>query len=157
MMIDDFSKPLGRDRSRTRQSTPPLSLSRSVTVLLGLGTLLLAGWIWRADDRTGNLIGGEPIGIATIPMVDDGTAAPVAVIRPALAKPGRQVRADNTARDTAQDAAHDTAQVMDLKLTASGRTAPARAAADPATRTITIIDGVSGQRQEMTIPVAGQP
>jgi hypothetical protein len=147
MMIDDFSKPLGRDRSRRQQSAPPLPLSRSFTVVLGLGAILLAGWIWHADDRFSNLVGGEPVGIAAMPMVDDGTASPVAVIRPAVVRPGRHVRAD-TAADL-------TDRAMDLKLTAAADTTPAAAAA---TRTITIIDGVSGRRQEMTIPVAsGQP
>jgi uncharacterized protein len=126
MMPDDLSAPLGQDGRSKRQRAFPVSVSRTVVAALGLLALIFAAWALIADDP----FGGEPVAIvpaASLPATDPGSrpAQVIADPQPPLAPSGNS---------------HDS----------QGADFPAAAAA--ANRTVTIIDGTSGKRQEVVIP-----
>ena len=127
---DDLSKPLGQSRKRKRRFAVPLPLvTRAIAGVLGACVAVVAGWILFVDEP----FGGEPMVI-----VSAGTRAsaqPVmagGVTTPTAGKP------DAAAPPTA--------------LADGDKPTP------PGTKTVTIIDGTTGKRQEVTVaPPGGAP
>jgi hypothetical protein len=93
---------------------------------LGFSALIFAAWAMIADDP----FGGEPVAVAPAALV---AATPVS-------KPEQAGPADLATSDPRNS--HDSPPVDSL------------AAAPPVNRTVTIIDGTSGKRQEIVIPGA---
>jgi polysaccharide deacetylase 2 family uncharacterized protein YibQ len=131
---DDLNAPLGQDAPRKRRLALPIAIPHLIAGALGLMLLVFVGWAIMAD----NPLGGEPVVIATnevrtVPAAKKAEPAPV----PMDAAPSRHDGPDFVPGS-------GTAQPGD----------PA-AAGNPATagKTVTIIDGTSGNRQE--VPISG--
>jgi polysaccharide deacetylase 2 family uncharacterized protein YibQ len=122
---DDLSAPLGQDKTPTRRRTLPLAIPQAIVGVLSLFVVVFAGWAMFADDP----FGGEPWAIAATGSAttnpgktsDDASARP-----PGQAASGRPSRYDGPGAQTAAPIA-------------------------PIGRTVTIIDGSSGKRQEIVI------
>jgi polysaccharide deacetylase 2 family uncharacterized protein YibQ len=136
--VDDFSAPLGRDRPPRRWGGIPRLLPRAALVVLSGFLVLVVSWAMLADDP----FGGEPMAVAPAKLADraaESDAAPSA--------PAGQATAEHPRR-------YDGPSGI-----APPETAPAAAPAAPAApsgKTITIIDGTSGKRQEIVLPGAGE-
>jgi polysaccharide deacetylase 2 family uncharacterized protein YibQ len=129
-MADDLSAPLGQNKAPKRTRRVPLAVPYTVLGLASVFVAVLAGWAMIVDDP----FGGEPLAIvptdlqavAATSKPEDGT-----IVRPAPGEAGGK-----TARPNRYDGpAHET---------------PPPAA--PAGKTITIIDGTSGKREQVVIP-----
>jgi hypothetical protein len=131
MTEDDLSAPLGQDRRPRRQHALRVSLSQTVVTALGFLAIAFAAWAMIADHPSG----GEPI--AVVP-------APLHASRP-VSNP------DQTSADIAEPAADGARHSQDSLRTDAPASVP------PATRTVTIIDGTSGKRQEIVIPGTANP
>ena len=127
MATDDLSAPLGLDRPRSPRRSFPTAISHGLIGVLGLFVLAVAGSAMIADNR----FGGEPVAVAPASPSAYGTAK-----RPG--DPAPAVVAETSA--SSGPGRHD---------------GPATEAAPPpaAGKTITIIDGSSGKRQEIVLPV----
>ncbi len=123
MADDELSAPLGQNAKTRRRLTSPISLLQATAGLLGLLLTICAVWAVLVDDP----IGGEP-------------AAVVATSFPA--KSETPLPAVVSANGTPAGG------------TAQQQPAPTQPAAAPpsGTKTITIIDGSTGKRQEVAIP-----
>jgi polysaccharide deacetylase 2 family uncharacterized protein YibQ len=121
--VDDLSAPLGQDKAQPRKLTLPAAVPWAVAGLLSLSVLVFAGWAMLADDP----LGGEPVAVARADL-----SAANADRKPVEAPP----------RTLAGQAANERPNRYDGP--------PADAAAG--SRTVTIIDGTSGKRQEVVIP-----
>jgi hypothetical protein len=125
MTADDLGAPLGQDRRSKRRRAFPLSVSQTVVAALGLLALIFAAWALIADDP----FGGEPVAIA-----------PAAL--PATGSGSNSEQAD---AELAQAAGAGPRNARERQGADSPATAPVK-------RTVTIIDGTSGKRQEIVIP-----
>jgi polysaccharide deacetylase 2 family uncharacterized protein YibQ len=133
---DDLSAPLGQGKAPKRPSVLPRAVPQAIVGLLSLFVVLVAGWAMVAD----NPFGGEPMAIVPTNLVasagpgmkkpEDLSSTPGT--RPAQQAHQRPNRYDGPSDETTPDAT------------------PA-----PAGRTITIIDGTSGRRQDVVIPGSG--
>ncbi len=128
MAADDLSAPLGQDQRPKQRRALPLAVPRAVAAALGLFVVVLAGWAMVADDP----FGGEPW--AVVP-------ADLAASTPDKTTP------DKT---TPNASAPAPAAASERATRADGGRAETPAA--PAGKTVTIIDGTSGKRQEILIP-----
>jgi uncharacterized protein len=124
MTADDLSAPLGQDRRSKRRRAFPLSVLQTVVAALGLLALIFAAWALIADDP----FGGEPVATA-----------------PALLATGSGSQSEPANADVAQAAGAGTRDARERQGTDSPASAPVK-------RTVTIIDGTSGKRQEIVIP-----
>jgi hypothetical protein len=124
MPEDELSAPLGRDK-RPRQRRNGLSFLQLVAAALGALAITIVGWAMLVEDP----LGGEPMAIA-----------PVDLAAAAKAKPEKP---DSAAGEEGTGLSRDGGN-------GSGNEPPA--AALPPSRTVTIIDGTSGQRKEIVIP-----
>ena len=127
---DDLSKPLGQKPSKKKRFVVPLPLvTRAIAGVLGLCVAVVLGWILFVDEP----FGGEPMVLVSA----DTRASP---------QPPK-------AGDAAQGSA-PTAQKPDA-------VAPPTALADgdrpSGAKTVTIIDGTTGKRQEVTVGQPGSP
>ena len=122
MAADDLSAPLGQDKAPPRRRTLPLAVPRAAVGLLSIFVIVLVAWAMIVDD----LFGGEPWAVA-----------PAAITAALPAKPSDEAQA----RAQGQAAGRNDAAPAE---------APQQPAA-PAGRTVTIIDGTSGKRQEIVI------
>jgi uncharacterized protein len=122
---DDLSAPLGQDKAPTRRRMLPLAVPQAIVGVLSLFVVVFVGWAMIADDP----FGGEPWAIAAA-----GSAAtnPGKTSDEASARPPGQAASDHPSR-------YD------------GPGAQAAAPIAPAGRTVTIIDGTSGKRQEIVL------
>jgi len=124
MPADELSAPLGQDK-RPRQHRNGLSFLQLVAAALGALAITIVGWAMLVEDP----LGGEPMAIA-----------PVDLAAAAKAKPEKPDSATSQERTgLSRDGGYG-----------SGNEPPA--AALPPSRTVTIIDGTSGQRREIVIP-----
>jgi hypothetical protein len=125
--VDDLSAPLGQNKPRQRRYAVPLAVPWAVVGLLSASIATFAGWAMFANDP----LGGEPVAVARADLAAATAAsreeAPQA-LRPANERPSR----------------HD------------GATSEAAQPSGPPAKTVTIIDGTSGKRQEVVLP-AGEP
>ena len=125
---DDLSKPLGQKPKTKKRFVVPLPLvTRAIAGVLGLCVAVFAGWILFVDEP----FGGEPM----VMVSADTRTSP----QPAKAGEGPQAPAPTVQKPDA--------------------VAPPTALADgdkpPGARTVTIIDGTTGKRQEVTVAQPG--
>jgi uncharacterized protein len=134
MTVDDLTAPLGQQPAKRRRKLP-LAVPQVIAAALAIFLAVFVVWAIVGDDP----FGGEPT--VSVPIdphgltatkKPDATAAPEAAT--AAQSPGRF---DNPATD----------QVVAPPAGENG--------VPPSTRTITIIDGKTGARQEVVIPAAG--
>lgn len=130
MATDDLDTPLGQNIPRKRKRGLPPAVPYVVAGLLGLFLLAFATWSLVVDDP----LGGEPMAVTDL-------AQPPPPQKPDAAKP------DPPATSAAAAAGPDPAQA-----TPTGPAAPAGPAKPAAgSRTVTIIDGSSGRREDVTV------
>jgi len=130
MAADDLSAPLGQYRQKKRRLGLPIALPYAAAGLLAVFPAAFVVWAMVGDDQ----FGGEPkvavsidLHAASAANKADATAGLPAVAGPQM--PGR-----------------DDAPAAKSPTTSQG---------SGATKTVTIIDGKTGARQEVTIPVPG--
>jgi uncharacterized protein len=152
--MDDLTAPLGQSRAAGRRLAAPAALSRALALALGLGLALLV-FVWVFVD--GLPSGSEPTAVTPAPaprkiraetapapaprQVQAETApapAPRRVQTETTPTPApRQVQAETPVVQPRPES--DAANVVREPTDAGGR------------RTVTIIDGMSGRRQEVVI------
>jgi len=122
-VADDLSTPLGQTSGKKRRFVLPVRMTHVIAGAPAACLLILAGWIVAADDP----FGGEPMAVVS------------AEVRP----PAQGGKADAPMPSPGETSA---------PAGAADKTSPAGAPAPSAGQTITVIDGMSGKRQEVTIP-----
>lgn len=122
MAPDDLNAPLGQAK-RKRLPKLPGTAPQWLAGVLGLSGLVVVAWAAFVKDP----LGGEPVAV-------------VATKQPAAAKTER-----DSDKDGKQHARHD-------GLPSGAPEAAATPSPPPGSRTVTIIDGSSGARQQVTIP-----
>ena len=122
MASDELNAPLGQDKRKRSLPKLPVAAPQLLAGVLGLSGLIVVAWATFVHDP----LGGEPTAVVTTNM-------------PPPVKAERNVDSDGK-----QHARYD----------GPSATAPdaATAAAPPGSKTVTIIDGSSGARQQFTIP-----
>jgi uncharacterized protein len=125
---DDLSAPLGQDRTPKRRRALPIAIPKAAVGVLSLSVIVVAGWALIVDDP----FGGEPI----------------AVVRTDLGA------APNPGGKSEQASTRPAGQAADERPNRSDGPPPAEAAppSTPTGRTVTIIDGTSGKRQDIQLP-----
>jgi polysaccharide deacetylase 2 family uncharacterized protein YibQ len=119
---DDLSRPLGKKPKRASRFTVPLPLViRALAGVLGLCVAVLAGWILFVDEP----YGGEPMTVVSAEMRSSADT------KIATAKPGEPSKPD---------------AVMPAALAEGEKPNQPNAG-----QTVTIIDGSTGKRQEVTV------
>jgi polysaccharide deacetylase 2 family uncharacterized protein YibQ len=135
---DDLDAPLGQGKTRKQRRVIPLALPQVVLGLLSTFVIVVAGWAMIANDP----FGGEPMALASIePAVAGASRKPeeITIVRPAAA-------ANNAAAGSERPSRYD------------GPPAETTATPPPpAGKTITIIDGSSGKREQVVIPESREP
>jgi uncharacterized protein len=121
---DDLSAPLGQHKTQPPRAAAPIALRHVVAGVLSLVLIAIAGWAMIADDS----FGGEPMVIVPAHLRGDT----------AIKKP-EEMNSQAAAPDTTEGSSRDEREAI----------APA---VPPGSRTITIIDGMSGKRQDVVIP-----
>jgi hypothetical protein len=133
---DELSAPLGQNAKTKQQRLKiPVTVPQAVAGALGLFVLVFAGWALVVDDP----VGGEPVAVAAIGHAPAATGrAMPAVTAPAGTMQGPRSY-DGPDGPPQADAPAPT---------------PAQPGANPAvgTKSVTIIDGSTGKRQEVAIP-----
>jgi polysaccharide deacetylase 2 family uncharacterized protein YibQ len=123
---DDLSKPLGKKAKKKRFAIPLPLVTRAVAGVLGACVAAVAGWILLVDEP----FGGEPMAIVSA----DTRASP---------QPNKPADGSTAAANKPDAAAPPTA------IADGDKPAPA------GTRTVTIIDGTTGNRQEVPVGSPG--
>jgi polysaccharide deacetylase 2 family uncharacterized protein YibQ len=141
---DDLSAPLGQDVKK-RRFVPPIRISHGIAGVLGLALLIFAGWVVFADDP----FGGEPM----IVVSADPRAPPQVGKHGDSARPGGSdnpqaavANPTGAAQPSSANSASQPGAGDPAASTAAGAEKPPSAGP-----TITIIDGMSGKRQEVAI------
>jgi polysaccharide deacetylase 2 family uncharacterized protein YibQ len=131
---DELSAPLGQSaKKKRRRFSIPIRVPHLVVAGLGLFVLTFAVWALVADDP----LGGEPIAVVAT-GADEPKAPPV-------------VAAAQGARSYNGPAAPGAPAPKEVSVSAAPPL-PAQPPLPPNTKTVTIIDGSTGQRQEVAIP-----
>lgn len=129
MADDELTTPLGQGPKLSRRLKIPAMVPRAVAALLGLCVLAFVGWIALVDDP----FGGEPRAVLSTEL------------RPAdPTRPAGGAAKDKAAGGSGE--AKPTAGAAEPNGKPDGKTG-----AGPAPRTVTIIDGASGERREVAI------
>src|SRR5262245_58403047 len=126
-LVDDLNAPLGQDKQK-RLPRLPATVPQMLAGVLGLSGIVVVAWAAFVSDP----LGGEPR----------------AVVATKLAQPTPGTR--EVGGDGKQHARHDGLTTSPADASAGG--AKPVEAPPPGTRTVTIIDGSSGARQQITIP-----
>ncbi len=126
-MSDDLNAPLGQDKKKQRLPKLPLSGPQMLAGLLGLFGLVVVTWALVVSDP----LGGEPTAVVSAKLPGEATKA--------------------AAGDDSPQA--DSAKVKIPDAAVEAATKPA--APPPGSKTVTIIDGSNGQRQDIVHP--GKP
>ncbi len=127
MASDDLNAPLGQDKKKKRLPKLPLSGPQIMASVLGLSGLVVVAWALFVNDP----LGGEPTAVVSAKL------------------PGAQAKPDADG-DGKEHARHDGAKGAPADAVAE---ATAKAAIPPpGSKTVTIIDGSSGQHQDIVIP-----
>src|SRR6266566_9196425 len=139
--MDDLTAPLGQSRAAGRRLAAPAALSRARALALGLGLALLV-FVWVFVD--GLPSGSEPTAVtpAPAPRKIRAETAPAPAPRQVQAETApapapRRVQAETPVVQPRPES--DAANVVREPTEAGSR------------RTVTIIDGMSGRRQEVVI------
>jgi hypothetical protein len=133
---DELSAPLGQNAKTKRQRLKiPVTVPQAVAGALGLFVLVFAGWALVVDDP----VGGEPVAVAAIGHAPAATGRAM----PAVTAPAGTVQGPRS-----YDGPDGPPQADAPAPT------PAQPGANSAvgTKTVTIIDGSTGKRQEVAIP-----
>jgi polysaccharide deacetylase 2 family uncharacterized protein YibQ len=123
---DDLSAPLGQSKARKYRNALPVKIPQAVVAVLSLTLIGFAGWAMIADDP----FGGEPVAVVPAALRADNSDVKPIVAAPESVAPGKPDRPEGPAID--------------------GRPP---GGAPPGSRTVTIIDGTSGKRQDVVIPI----
>ena len=126
MAADDLSAPLGQHKAPKQRRALPIALPRVIAGVLGLFVAVFVGWAMLIDDP----FGGEPM---VVVAADQRTAST-----------GRKGE-DANARPLAQG-------TPERPNRYDGPAAEQPPPTPPGAKTITIIDGSSGKRQEIVLP-----
>lgn len=129
MDSDDLNAPLGQAQPASRFPKLPVAAPQILAGLLTLSGLVIVAWAMVANDP----LGGEPMAVVSTkpaPVSDD---------------------ADNTKGDGREHARRDGPAVVKMEPGSVAAKIPDGA------KTVTIIDGSSGKRQEVVIPGSGAP
>jgi polysaccharide deacetylase 2 family uncharacterized protein YibQ len=129
-VVDDLNTPLGQDATEKRRVGLPLAVPQAAAGILGLFVAIFVLWAATADDP----FGGEPM---VVVAVEPGASSPP--------KPAEEVAAVPAAQG---------------KIEAPSRyDGPPPAPSQPAanTKTVTIIDGSTGNKREEVIPANPVP
>jgi polysaccharide deacetylase 2 family uncharacterized protein YibQ len=122
---DDLNAPLGQDK-RKKLPMLPVAAPQLLAGILGLSGLVLVAWAAFVNDP----LGGEPVAVVAT----------------------KPIAATQARRDADGDGAHHT-RYDGPTVKAPDAAAAAKAATSlPGSKTVTIIDGSSGKRQEVVIP-----
>jgi polysaccharide deacetylase 2 family uncharacterized protein YibQ len=131
--VDDLTAPLGKNRTSKRRFRFPIGMPQLLVGALSLTVIAFAAWAMLMDDP----LGGEPTAVAPADLRAE--AASQKPEEPEI----KVVTGDRAGDKTAGPNRYDGP--------APGQAPASQAPAAP-TRTITIIDGSSGKRQEVVIP-----
>jgi len=137
MTVDDFSAPLGQQPVKQRRRLP-IAVPHIIAGALGLFFGLFVMWVIVGDGS----FGGEP----TVAVPINLQAAKV-VTKPELTAPPQA----NAGVQAPSASDRPTVAVVPISKP------PANQAAPESTRTVTIIDGKTGERREVVIPAAPSP
>jgi polysaccharide deacetylase 2 family uncharacterized protein YibQ len=130
--VDDLSAPLGQNaRKSKRRLRLPVAVPHVVAGALGLFVTAWTGWALLANDP----FGGEPWAVVATGPADSKTDRAMAAV-------ASQVEYGPRSYDGPGSPSHTPAPASQ----------PAPAAPAPGTKTVTIIDGSTGKRQEVAIP-----
>jgi hypothetical protein len=130
-VTDDLTTPLGQSRPEKRSAALALVAPLFLAGALGGGLAVFAGWAMFADDP----LGGEPVSVASVDLGAD---------------PGKKPDEPNASTESAKATARLVAAAVPPALPAAPPDGP------PAgSKTITIIDGTSGKRQNVVVPGSG--
>jgi polysaccharide deacetylase 2 family uncharacterized protein YibQ len=130
---DDLSAPLGQKKPKRKLPKLPFGLPQALAGLLGLCGLFVVGWAVFANDP----LGGQPTAVVTL----------------APAKPGADTGGDGK-HHARFDGPGGGAPAADMAVKA--KTAP-QPPLPPGAKTVTIIDGSSGQRHDVVLPPSATP
>lgn len=127
MESDDLNTPLGKTKPASRLPKLPVSAPQILAGLLALSGLVIVGWAMVASDP----LGGEPVAVVStgLPAGD----------------------ADADKGDGREHARRDGPAVVKMEPGSVAAKIP------EGSKTVTIIDGSSGKRQEVVIPGTGTP
>jgi len=129
---DDLTAPLGKNRPSKRRFALPIRIPHLLAGILGLPLIVFIGWAIVRD----NPLGGEPIAMApSNPRPEAGAPAKGA------GRPGGSPTVADKTRPNRYDGP-----------AAGGQ--PPEPEPPPGSKTVTIIDGSSGKRQQVVIPDA---
>ncbi|MBI3436434.1 MAG: divergent polysaccharide deacetylase family protein, partial [Proteobacteria bacterium] len=128
MATDDLTAPLGQDKAQSKRWVVPAVVPWSIAASLGSGLAVYLGWAAFVNDP----YGGEPVVVVPVTVPHVGTKEAAAGARPTA-----------SAAVPVPAAAPSSA----IATTAAG----AQQAPVDGSRTVTIIDGSSGQRKEVPI------
>jgi len=137
---DELSTPLGQNAKKKRRGFKlPIRVPHLIAAGLGLFLLACAAWALMVDDP----LGGEPLAV-----VATGFDAPKVLAKPAATMPAAG-QADGPR-------SYDGPGAPAIKQIPVPSTVQAQlpAAPPPNTKTVTIIDGSTGKRQDVAIPVS---
>jgi polysaccharide deacetylase 2 family uncharacterized protein YibQ len=123
MADDDLSAPLGQRKKKKKRFVLPIAMPKLIAGALALCVLVVAGWALFVDDP----FGGEPMVIVS-------------------AQARNAPPATNAGNDSAP-----TAQTKPSALAAPAALADTDKPAAPGARTVTIIDGTTGKRQDVQV------
>ena len=137
MTVDDFSAPLGQQPVKQRRRLP-IAVPHVIAGALGLFFALFVVWVIVGDGS----FGGEPTVTVPINLQATKIVAKPDVIAPPQTNAGVQAPG-------ASD--RPTVAVVPASAPSPNQAAPA------GTRTVTIIDGKTGERREVVIPAAPLP
>jgi polysaccharide deacetylase 2 family uncharacterized protein YibQ len=129
---DELSAPLGLRAKRERRKLP-IAFPQVLAGLLGLFVLFCAGWLLLVDDP----LGGEPTALVQTGL----PPAKPRVAMPAVMSPDNPGQGPRSYDGPSSPSPPSQAQ-------------PSAGPAAPGTSLVTIIDGSTGQRQQMAIPAA---
>jgi len=131
---DDLNKPLGQDRTRKQRSALPVAVPQVIAGLLSLFIVIFAAWAMLAEDP----FGGEPMAVSSAALQ---AGAPDNSPETASSRP--TVEGSRLDRPNRYDGPPMGPPQPNVPVTPN----------PPAgTKTVTIIDGTSGKRQEVVIP-----
>jgi polysaccharide deacetylase 2 family uncharacterized protein YibQ len=126
MATDDLNAPLGQGKSRKKPRALPVKVSHVIVGALSLLVATFAAWAMFVDDP----FGGEPVAVVRATLrTDVAEAKPSPGGAPPAAE--RPVNVESPATEPAS---------------------PVVTSPPPGTKTVTIIDGTSGRRQDVLIP-----
>jgi polysaccharide deacetylase 2 family uncharacterized protein YibQ len=138
---DELSAPLGRKpKKQGRRIKVPVTVPQLLAAGLASFVLACAGWALMVDDP----LGGEPMAVVATGF--DGPKRAPAVV--AAGNPQQGPRSYDGPDGPQKQAAPPLAAPSTIAVP------PQQAGAAPGTRTVTIIDGSTGKRQEVPIPSA---